>query len=144
MKRRMYLPRLALLAMLLSCDISGSAQESPKQPRWLEDAKGCKFLDPDRRYPLEPISWSGECVNGFVEGKGDVVLELRKWTYSGTFRQGQLVEGKNARDNGTYEGRFKNNSLSGRGTLTGKNGRRIRGRTGWTQYFHSVPKRNPL
>ena len=40
---------LALLAMLLSCDISGSAQESPKQPRWLEDAKGCKFLDPDTR-----------------------------------------------------------------------------------------------
>jgi len=121
------LSRVIFLAMLFSSPTTVSPQESSPGSRWLQDASGCKFLDLEMRYPAEVITWSGICVDGFVDGRGEVTLSLRRWTFSGVFRQGQIIEGKNVRTNGTYEGEFKSNLPDGRGTLALNDGRVISG-----------------
>jgi hypothetical protein len=82
------------------------AQETPSadDPYWIADAAtGCLAANPSP-LPNETIVWSGDCVNGLIEGEG--VL---------TWYQGDSFLG---RDTGNFAGGM----LSGRGRIEGADG----------------------
>lgn len=85
--------RLACLtAALFSCSVP-IALAGPPPTQWAEDAYGCKVANPHPQ-PIENITWSGLCKDGFTEGVGTVqwYSEGRaNGVSSGTFRQGRLT-----------------------------------------------------
>ena len=81
------------LAVAFVCCFSAAAYAGPPPEQWAEDAYGCKVANPHPQ-PIESITWSGHCKDGFTDGAGTV-----RWfsegrangVSSGTFRQGKLT-----------------------------------------------------
>src|SRR3954462_8225955 len=66
---------------------------------WVADSHGCKVANPHPQ-PIESISWTGACKDGYAEGPGKVL-----W-----FSQGKA--------NGMTSGTFKRGKLSGTASVT--------------------------
>jgi len=66
---------------------------------WIADSLGCKVTNPQPQ-PIETITWSGHCKDGFVDGAGTVA-----W-----FSEGKV--------NGITSGTFKEGKLNGKGYVT--------------------------
>ncbi len=82
----------------------------------------CKVSNPTPK-ENETITWSGECVNGFANGKGTVQWYQngkKTSTFIGNLRNGEMNgKGKILFDNGnTYIGNFKQDMKNGYGKLT--------------------------
>jgi hypothetical protein len=101
------------VCMALTCHVTVAADEPTGDARWLQDANGCKFLN---WAPLEPreITWTGQCVDGYVSGPGQVRLG-RRATFRGEFAQGRIVRGTFEYDGGkSYQcDTFLDNQLHG-------------------------------
>lgn len=85
---------LSLAACIaLMCHAAIAAEGSSAEPRWLQDANGCKFVNPSPpNAPSAKITWTGKCVDGFVSGPGEV--QMGQWqTFRGEFAQGRIVTG---------------------------------------------------
>lgn len=111
---------LSLAAQSTTAD----AQTLSGDAEFLTNAAGCKFVNPfpDEESPLE-IEWTGECVDGFVNGQGDVtVVGPRRTVYHGEFEQGEIKAGRVTRDGGTYEGGFRRNQPHGKGAFISPSG----------------------
>ena len=94
-----------------------------KNPTWITDQNGCKLWNP---YPLpnepETITWTGECVDGYIEGYG-----ILKWYGSGKVKNKYIGNVSNHRYNGKgtvfyengekYIGEFKEGERHGQGTF---------------------------
>ncbi|MGP1679566.1 MAG: hypothetical protein ACTS6J_20735 [Burkholderiales bacterium] len=91
--------RLASLGAVFVCAFSASAHAEPARTEWLADSLGCKVANP-RPQPIETITWSGRCKDGFVDGPGTVA-----W-----FSEGKI--------NGITSGTFKRGKLTGKGYVT--------------------------
>ena len=86
---------------------------------WIADSNGCKMANV---YPQEgeTVSWTGQCVNQFADGKG-----VLTWYLNGEVADvfdGQLVQGwaqgmgRLIRKNGIYIGEWKDSLQDGTGT----------------------------
>jgi hypothetical protein len=119
---------LLVILTLASQSTSLNAQSPPPEAGFLTSASGCKFVNPfPDEEPPPVIDWSGECVDGFVSGQGDVIVSGRRATmYHGAFERGQIKVGSATRSTGTYEGEFKDNRPHGQGVLTYANGRYLK------------------
>lgn len=97
-----------IVTLLCAVTLAGSALAQQQgaaapEPKWLKDSRGCKFLNPTPK-PKESITWSGDCVDGYVSGEG--VLQF-------------LASGK---PGARYEGTLQRGHLTGRGKLTTPDG----------------------
>ena len=114
------------LCVALACHV-GSATAADAGPRWLLDANGCKFLNP---YPpgvaAFEILWSGQCVDGYVSGEGEVQFPPDVF-YRGEFAKGRIVKGSAESRGEIYEGGFLDNVPNGRGTSRSPDGSAITG-----------------
>ncbi len=86
----------------------------------------CKVHNPYPQ-PNETVTWSGQCVNGFANGKGTVQwYQNGKKTdvFVGNFYNGKMHgKGKVVYANGGfYEGDYFNGNLHGKGKMTWENG----------------------
>lgn len=101
------------------------------EPYWIKDQNGCKRWNPNP-IPNETITWTGKCINGYVDGYGTLkwyengvtistevgimkrgkAKDIVSFTKNSTERFKTLVEG-----NLKYIGGWKNNKLNGHGTL---------------------------
>lgn len=112
-------PTLALAALLITS--SGAlAAESGADQDWLTDQGGCKLVEPEssRGLVLTPI-WDRKCVDGFLSGQG--VLKMGPLTYTGEFKQGQIVSGEMTMADTSFKGEFKDN-MPARGVLKNPGG----------------------
>jgi hypothetical protein len=112
-------PTLALACLLITS--SGAlAAESDTDQAWLTDQGGCKLVEPEifKGLVLAPI-WDGKCVDGFLSGQG--VLKIGRLTYTGEFKQGQIVSGEMTTDEKSFTGEFKDN-MPARGVLKNPGG----------------------
>ena len=101
----------ALLIVLVLLSLPALAQDKPR-PNWIADAKtGCRVSNPDPG-PDESVSWSGDCKDGFAEGRG-----VLQW----------FLHGK---PGDRYEGEFRGGKFDGHGTYTFVNGGRYEGEFG--------------
>ena len=91
--------RLVCLGAALLCAFSPAAHTAPAQADWIEDAHGCKVAN-SQPQPIETITWSGHCKDGFTDGEGTV-----RWFSEGKF-------------NGVTSGTFKQGKLTGKGYVT--------------------------
>jgi len=105
---------------------------------WVADSLGCKVANPHPQ-PIESISWTGACKDGYAEGPGKVLWfsgGKPNGMTSGTFRRGKLA-GKasvtlpHAVFQGSWlpgsrlDGEFLDNRLVGSGIITRPNGQKI-------------------
>jgi len=101
------------VSIALMCHLANAADEPTAAVKWLQDANGCKFLNYSPDSPSATITWTGQCVDGFVSGPGE--LQVGQWLkFRGEFAQGRIVKG--ALDyigRGTAEGEFVDNRLHG-------------------------------
>ena len=80
--------------------------------------------------------YSGQWVKGNKEGKGTYVFFETGMKYVGTFKNGQLINGKWLYPNGSYfEGNFDNNKPKGKGTWNFANGNQVQGE--YTQIYRA-------
>jgi len=93
---------------------------------FISDPKsGCKVWDP---HPLvgETASWSGDCVQGFAQGPGNVLWSRDGKAFEkdeGSWDQGrQSGRGSQNWGSGRYEGEFRNGKPNGEGTATNLHG----------------------
>ena len=91
--------RLACLGAALLWSIPPAAHTEPAHPDWVADSHGCKVANPQQQ-PIETITWSGRCKDGFADGAGTV-----RWFSEGRF-------------NGITSGTFKEGKLTGKGYVT--------------------------
>ena len=87
---------LGLGGSLLCLFASAAVAESSD---WIEDAHGCKVANTQPQ-PIETITWSGHCKDGFTDGAGTV-----RWFSEGKF-------------NGVTSGTFREGKLNGKGYVT--------------------------
>jgi hypothetical protein len=87
--------RTIFLATLCSSATVFAANDSEF---WIADQNGCLAANPEP-VPNEHVEWSGECVDGYIEGEGILI-----WYQSG------VVTGRD-------QGRFENGRLSGHGRV---------------------------
>lgn len=67
--------------------------------------------------------YSGQWKNGNKDGPGTYVFKETGMKYVGTYKNGQMVQGKWKYPNGTYfEGNFDNNQPKGKGSWHFENG----------------------
>jgi len=94
------------------------------QPGWFTDAKtGCKVWN---AFPVsnEQVTWSGECIGGYAEGKGVMQWILAgkptRKKYDGEMKKGHF-DGKGTlifTNGDTYEGQFRDSERNGQGKMT--------------------------
>ncbi len=142
--------RLACLSAAFLCSFFPIAHAESSYADWVADSHGCKVANPQPQ-PIESISWSGRCKDGFADGAGTV-----RWfsegksngITSGTFKQGKLVgKGYVTLPHAVYtrtnlsmrdldvrrawppgsrlDGEFLENHLIGDGTVTKPNGQKV-------------------
>jgi hypothetical protein len=112
---------------LLAClCLSLSAASLPADEDWIKDQNGCKIANPSPQ-PVETVTWSGACKEGFAEGQG-----LMQWYEDG--KPGVRYDGSLARgapsgqgkltmpDGSTYEGGWLDGKQNGRGKLSAPGG----------------------
>jgi hypothetical protein len=107
---------------------------SPAETQWLQDKRGCKIANPTPK-PKESVTWSGACVDGYMQGKG--VLQFATdgkpgAHYEGTLTKGQLT-GRGALrspDGTTYDGDWVDGKPEGYGVYTAADGSKYEG--AWT------------
>ncbi len=108
------------------CEVAVAAPLAD-EPRWVLDANGCKFLNPAPPGPQFTITWTGQCVDGFVSGKGEV--RSGAWfAYIGEFAQGRIIKGVAEVNGSIYEGGFLDNLPNGHGESTAPDGLVTKGR----------------
>src|SRR5690349_4485657 len=114
----------SFLAVAIAVCFESSYAEPPAEPGFLVTSAGCKFVNPLTKETGVRVEWAGECLNGFVDGSGEVVVTgSRTFTFRGDFKAGQLVAGMCESSRGsTYEGEFKNNLAHGKGVWKNKSG----------------------
>ena len=107
-------PTLALAALIIG-SYGALAAESDADKTWISDQSGCKLVEPERArgVVLKPI-WDGECVDGFLSGPG--MLKMGPVTYTGEFKNGQMLTGEMTMGDVSFKGEFKDN-MPGRGVL---------------------------
>ncbi len=134
-------PLRLLLPVLLLASFAASAAAQDQTPApaadqtvWLKDKRGCKFANPTPK-PKESIAWSGDCVDGYVGGKG--VLQFfadgkEGAHYEGTLKKGRLTgRGKLTTPDGvTYDGDWLDGKQDGYGKYVAADGSTYEG--GWT------------
>ncbi|HPR64598.1 MAG TPA: hypothetical protein PK014_10285 [Thermoanaerobaculia bacterium] len=108
-------------------------QQKEEESHWITDPNtGCRAWNP---YPApdKSIIWSGDCVNGLMEGEGTLVwynkLGLPTDKYIGSMKTGRY-EGKGSYhyESGiVYEGEFLNGKYHGKGIHHFPNGHRYEG-----------------
>lgn len=107
---------LLLGCIAMTCRLASAAAPPAAEPRWLLDANGCKFLSPMPRdmQVSVTITWTGQCVDGMVSGKGEV--RAGSWfAFYGEFAQGRIVKGAAEMNGAMYEGGFLDNKRHGPG-----------------------------
>jgi len=118
---------LALLAL-------GFALTSPRawaEDGFIADQKGCKVSNPSPK-ASESVAWSGECVNGYADGKGSLqwyVDGAKSTRYEGTLKAG-LLSGRGKLtmpDGATYDGEWLAGRQSGKGVQAMPDGTRYEG-----------------
>ena len=103
-----------------------TGQHRPKG-MWMVDQKtGCRIWD-DLPAANELVSWSGDCKDGYAEGRGTAQWIIKGKPvdrYDGEMRAGRMIgAGTLSFPNGMrYEGAFKDGNFHGRGRLTYANG----------------------
>lgn len=115
---------------------SAQAESMPKEKTWVTTTKGCKYLvEP---YDNVTWSWSGKCVNGYVDGEGILQQHLSGMNDEDLFRyEGNLVHGIKS-GKGAYfaggqkygykvEGQFDNDVINGPCIYTWKSGAKFNG-----------------
>lgn len=119
-------PSLVLLLILTALPAGAQTLQSG----WISDPRtGCKawsrFNGGD---PRHSISWSGPCVNGLADGKGEMRYlfegKVGDARYEGEMRQGKR-HGRGVSWNssgGRYEGEFRDGKHSGHGVWTTPDG----------------------
>jgi hypothetical protein len=129
---------LAILrAILVACAVA-SAHCVRAQETFTPDQKGCKVGNPSPK-PNESVHWTGECVDGYADGKGLLqwyVDGAKSTRYEGSLHHGLLSgEGKLVMPNGaSYEGQWLAGKQEGRGVQTMPDGSRYEG-----QWKNGVP-----
>ena len=142
--------RLACLGAVFLCSFSPSAHAEPPRADWVADSHGCKVANPQPQ-PIETITWSGHCKDGFADGAGTVAWFSEgkvNGITSGTFKEGKLTgkgyvtlphavyPGVNAGKRNVdvrrtwpfgsrLEGEFHENQLIGDGIITTPNGQKV-------------------
>jgi hypothetical protein len=118
----------------LTCHVAIAAEESSAGPQWLQDANGCKFVNPSDAKSAT-ITWTGQCVDGFVSGPGEV--QVGQWLkFRGEFAEGRIVKGTlDYIGRGSAEGSFVDNRLHGDVMVRALDGTTIR-----LQYDHGTIK----
>lgn len=107
---------LLLGCVAIVCHVAMAAAPGG-EPHWALDANGCKFLSPAPPDLQFTITWTGQCVDGFVSGRGEV--RAGTWfRYIGEFTQGRMVKGIAEMNGSTYEGEFLDNLPHGTGKTT--------------------------
>ena len=109
---------LAVGFLCAGISFNSTAEEAPSadSPYWIADeATGCLAANP-APVPNESITWSGACVNGFIEGDG-----ILTWYEDERFLgrdEGNFVAGKlsgrgkiESADGWSYEGAFPGNGI---------------------------------
>lgn len=97
----------------------------PGQTGWTPDSvTGCKVWNP-RPQPNETVTWSGSCINGFVEGYGVItwktngtVNEVWKATYKNGRQTDGLAEATYMNSGRLYKGTRENGSWNGKVRIT--------------------------
>ena len=142
--------RLACLGAAFLCSFTPCAHAEPPRTDWAADSLGCKVANPQPQ-PIETITWSGHCKDGFVDGAGTVAWfsegKINGIT-SGTFKEGKLIGkgyvtlphavytgvnvGKRNVDvrrtwpfGSRLDGEFLENQLIGDGIITTPNGQKV-------------------
>ncbi len=89
----------------------------------------CKVWNSGYGSILEPVTWSGACVDGKASGEGQLVIEGVSAVYTGTMEAGKLhgygVITQSTGDR--YDGEFHDGHRQGRGTFVWVNGNRYTG-----------------
>ena len=99
-------------------------------PYWsITGNRPCRVWNSGYGSILEPITWSGACVNGKTSGEGQLVIEGISAVYTGTMEAGKLhgygVMFQSTGDR--YEGKFHDGHRQGHGTFVWVNGDRYTG-----------------
>ena len=96
------------------------------EPYWIKDQNGCKKWNPEP-VPHETITWTGKCVNGFIDGYG--TLQWYKDSIVGNKYIGNIInsrysgQGTQTLSNGDkYVGEWKEGKKHGQGTYFYSNG----------------------
>ena len=119
--------RCAVLALY----IAWCAPPALAQDGFIRDEKGCKVSNPAPK-PNESVKWSGNCVEGYADGKGVLqwyVDGVPSTRYEGTIRGGVLSgKGKLSMPNGaSYEGEWLAGKQAGKGVQVMPDGTRYEG-----------------
>src|SRR4051812_21565093 len=110
--------------LFLAAWAGSSVAEPAADLSYLVTPAGCRFKNPFTKQTNLQVEWSGPCVNGFVEGSGEVIVTARNpRTYRGEFKGGQISSGFYETSNGSkYDGGFKDNLADGKGVWRYSNG----------------------
>jgi len=132
MKRLFFFLSISTLFLSFSADFTFSAE------KWIKAKNNpdCSFwIDPNPFETTLTGTWSGNCLNGKLHGKGLFIVKYRKngkWTgyvHHGHFKKG-LEDGQGTRIWTTgirYEGKWKKGKFNGQGTLIFASGKKYVG-----------------
>jgi hypothetical protein len=126
MKAPTFARRLALAVVLATAAFGAAAADN-----FILDQNGCKVINPVSR-PDETVTWSGECKDGFAEGKGVVQFYLSGIAdekYEGEMKGG-YADGTGTLmmlDGGRYEGQWSRSKQEGEGEYYAPDGSIYRG-----------------
>jgi hypothetical protein len=112
---------LTCIAMSIAFAAHAQASEQPAAggSQYLVTPNGCKFLRPGGNGDPPQVMWAGDCVDGFVSGKGDLTVKgAGEAVFSGDFEKGEIKRGSVESKDAIYKGEFKNNVADGQGELS--------------------------
>lgn len=114
---------LLLIVPVTACVSSKRAQIPPEKLPTEQNAS-CRVSFQNKK--VDRLSWTGECMNGFTEGNGELraINQYGLWTYNGQMKSGRPDGyGKFVDESGGYyEGNFKNGQYHGKGKYVLSNG----------------------
>jgi hypothetical protein len=120
-----------MLPAALAIGIALMASQVIAEDGFIPDRKGCKVSNPSPK-PNETVEWSGDCLDGYADGKGVLQWYLDgapSTRYEGTIHGGLLSgRGKLSMPNGaSYEGQWLAGKQEGKGVQSMPDGTRYEG-----------------
>lgn len=117
----------AILSLLISITCLSSKSWALKEKWFPTNKPNCLVWNSDPQ-PEETVKWSGECLNGKVNGIGTLSWSIGD-QYIGEYKNGNMNgQGTYSWQKGDqYTGEWKNNHIHGQGTFTFVNGDKFEG-----------------
>jgi hypothetical protein len=116
-----------LLASCIALSASLANDQQAAESGWFKDQKGCRYIDSKAKPDQAQAEWSGNCVDGLMDGTGELTIAFWDFRFKGEMARGFLVRGVAQYGDQSFEGTFAPDNRPGEGAYTSADGTIVRG-----------------